>query len=482
MNRRIVLLGAAILVCFFALFLMTNYVQVVEADKLANAPGNSRTITADYSKPRGFIQTSDGVVVARSVPSDDVYKYQREYPTTGLFAGITGYDSFIYGLGGGVEQTYNSELSGRNLPLHSLKQLLSNQAVVGNVTLTVSDKLQQVAANALAGRTGAVIAIDPTTGAILAMYSNPTYDPTPLASHNTNDERNAWNLLTANASQPMLPRAYRQIYPPGSTFKLVDSAAVFDHDPSLATKSYPVEGSMSLPLSTHRLNNFDDETCGGMLPELLKVSCDTGFGQVGLDLGPSNLSSEASAFGFNQAPPIDLPEVAKSTFPSASFFNQQEPLLAYAAIGQSVVAATPLQMALVGEAMADGGTIMTPHVMAEITDQQGNVLQTYSPHAWLTATSGATAAQVTSMMELVTGPGGTAEGLTAPGGAKVAAKTGTAQTGQNTTDDWMVAFAPAGSPKVVVAVTVPNQAVSATGDTVAGPITQAVLSAALGGS
>ncbi|MHB1912583.1 MAG: peptidoglycan D,D-transpeptidase FtsI family protein, partial [Acidimicrobiales bacterium] len=436
---------------------------------------------ADYSKPRGFIQTSDGVVVARSVPSHDSLKYQRQYPTAGLFAGITGYDSFIYGLGGGVEATYNSVLTGKNLPLRSIKQFFSNNNVVGNVTLTLSDKLQLAAQKALAGRTGSVIVMDPATGAILAMYANPTFDPTPLASHNANTERNAWSLYTLNPTQPMLPRSYRQTYPPGSTFKMVVASTVLDHDPALAQKQYPTVSSIKLPLTTNTLHNYAYETCGGLLPQLFQVSCDTGFGQIGLDLGASNMSTGASAFGFNQVPPIDLPGAAVSSFPAASFFNGQEPLLAYAAIGQDVVTATPLQMALVGETIADGGTMMTPHVMARVTDQQGNVLESYTPKAWLHPTSAATAAQVTSMMELVTQGNGTAADVVIPG-IKVAAKTGTAQTGHHATDDWMVAFAPAGAPKVVVAVSVPNQAPSATGDSVAGPITLAVLKAALGGS
>lgn len=481
MNRRIFYLALAIMICFAALFLQVNYVQVVEAHKLATAPGNSRTVTADYSKPRGFIQTSDGVVVARSVASHDVFKYQRQYPTGGLFSAVTGYDSFIYGVGGGVEQTYNNQLSGKNLPIRSLHQLLSNQTQVGNITLTLSDKLQKAAAAALAGRTGSVIVLAPSTGAVLAMYSNPTYDPTPLASHNTAAERDAWALLLANPSQPLVPPAYRQIYPPGSTFKVVVASTVLDHDPSLAQKVYPPASQIPLPLTTNTLHNYNFESCGGALPQLFQVSCDTGFGQIGLALGPENLSTEAQAFGFNQVPPIDLPEAVKSTFPSASFFHERDPLLAYSAIGQAVVDASPLEMALVAETIADGGTMMAPHVMGEITDNQGNVLERYHPHPWLHPTSPATAAQVTSMMELVTQGNGTGADIVIPG-IKVAAKTGTAQTGHHQTDDWMVAFAPAGSPKVAVAVSVPNQSPSATGDSVAGPITLAMLKAALGGS
>jgi peptidoglycan glycosyltransferase len=481
-NREIRRLGLALLVCFGALFLMMNYTQVVEANKLANSPSNPRVVTADYSKPRGDIVTSDGVVVARSVPTNDDLKYLRQYPEGQLFSQITGFDSFIYGVQLGVEETYNDQLVGKDLPIHNLSQLFSNHVSTGTLVLTISNKLQMAARAALAGRPASVVALDPRTGAVLAMYSNPTYDPNPLGDHNTGNERAAWTLYNLAKTQPMLARTFRRSYPPGSTFKLVTSAAVFDHDPSLATKYYPVTSQIKLPLTTSVLHNFNFETCGGQLPTLLEVSCDTGFGQVGLDLGAQSLSSEAAAFGFGQTPPIDLPAAAASTFPPASFFSQRTPLLAFSAIGQDDVSATPLQMALVGETMADNGTMMAPHVMSQIRDSQGNIVERYSAHAWLHPTSGATAQDVKAMMLLVTSPKGTAADLGTIPGVQVAAKTGTAQTGVGTTDDWMVAFAPADNPRVVVAVSVPNQPPSATGDLVAGPITRAVLTAALQGA
>ncbi|HET6809763.1 MAG TPA: penicillin-binding transpeptidase domain-containing protein [Acidimicrobiales bacterium] len=480
MNRQIRRLGVALLLAFGALFLMMNYVQVVEASRLAHNPNNPRQVIADFNRPRGDIISADGVVVAHSVPTKDDLKFLRQYPTGALFGQITGFDSFIYGVQDGVEQTYNAQLSGHSLPIHSLSQILSNRVSTGTVVLTVSNKVQQAAQKALGNLAGSVVVIDPSTGGLMALYSNPSYDPSGLASHDTNQERSAWTLFQLNPVQPMLPRAYRRTYPPGSTFKLVTSAAVLDRDPSLAGKNYPVTGQISLPLTTNKLHNFANETCGGQLPHLLQVSCDTGFGQIGLDLGPDNLAGEASAFGFNQRPPFDLPAPARSSFPSASFFQRNLPLLAYSAIGQSDVRATTLQMALVGETIADAGTTLAPHVMAEIRDSQGNVVQRYNPHAWLHPTSTATAASLTQMMQLVTSPGGTAADL-AQLNVPVAAKTGTAQTGVNTTDDWMVAFAPANAPRVVVAVTVPDQPPSATGDAVAGPITRAVLAAALGG-
>jgi len=476
-NRQIRRLGIALLVCFAALFLQLNYVQVVEAHKLATAPGNTRAITESYSRPRGVIQTADGVVVARSVPTKDSLKFLRQYPTGQLFAQVTGYYSFIYGADG-VERVYDPQLTGKSLPIRKLSDLLTTRISTGDVTLTLSNKLQQAAQSALGSRVGSVVAIDPDSGGILAMWSYPSYDPNPLSAHDSTAQKNAWNLYQLDPAQPMLDRAFRRSYPPGSTFKIVTSSAVLDRDPSLAGKSYPETGQISLPLTTNTLHNFNHESCGGTLPELLKVSCDTGFGQIGLDLGADNLSGEAAAFGFGQAPRLDLPAPAASTFPPASYFKANLPLLAFSAIGQADVSATALQMALVGAAIAHGGTAMTPHVMSEITDSEGNVVTRYSPHPWLQATSAQTASAVTAMMTQVVQPGGTAPDLNLPG-VQVAAKTGTAQTGVNTTDDWMVAFAPANAPRVVVAVNVPGQAPSATGDAVAGPIAKAVLTAAL---
>ena len=477
MNRQIRRLGIGLLVCFGALFLQLNYVQFVEAHKLATAVGNTRAVTESYSRPRGVIQTADGVVVAQSVKSNDSLKYQRQYPQGQLYAHITGYYSFLYGADG-VEQTYNSQLTGKKLPIRKISDLLTNRQTTGNVTLTINSHLQQVAQSALGTKVGSVIAMDPSTGAIEAMWSAPSYDPSPLSAHDMTVERQAWSAYTTNQFEPMLARAYRRSNPPGSTFKVVTSAAVFDHKPALAGKFYPYASQIPLPQTDKTLSNFNHETCGGQLPQLLKVSCDTGFGQVGLDLGAASLTPEASAFGFNKQPPLDLPRPATSIFPSVAFLKTRQPFVAYSAIGQADVSATALQMALVAEGIADKGVIMAPHVMSDIRDDQGNVAERFNPRPWLQATSQQTAASVRDMMVLVTQPGGTASDLAIPG-TEVAAKTGTAQTGRNTTDVWMICFAPAQNPKVVVAVVVPNQPQSATGAAVSGPIAKAVLQAAL---
>lgn len=479
MNRQIRRLGIALLILFAALFLQLNNLQLRQHHELATAPGNVRQVLNTFAVARGSIQSSDGVVLAQSVPSHDLYKYQRQYPTGPLFAHIVGYDSLIYGTDG-VEASYDAQLTGHNLPVHSLKDLLGPHTTTGNLTLTVSDHLQGLAASQLGSKQGAVVVMNPTDGSILAMYSSPSYDPNPLAAHDQATIHSAWTSYQADPHQPMLARAFRRSYPPGSTFKVVDTAAVYDLAPQLATKSYPVLTSLTLPDTTHKLANFAHEACGGMMPELLKVSCDSGYGQIGLDLGAQNLYREAHAFGFDQRPPLDLPDVAASTFPPASSFSQDLPGLAFSAIGQQNVSATALQMALVVSGIADKGVIMTPHVMSQIRDSQGNLVESYQPHRWLQATSAATAGSVTSLMIGVV-QGGTASSMAIPG-TQVAAKTGTAQGAGTSNTTWMVAFAPAQSPTVAVAVAIepqPSFGADPTGAEIAGPIARAMLVAAL---
>lgn len=479
MDRQIRRLGLALAVLFGILFLQLNNLQVLQADKLSNASGNIRKVLDVYSRPRGVIQTSDGVVVARSVPTNDTFKFQRQYPAGPLFAQITGYFSFVYG-SSGVEQTYTSQLAGRTVPLQHLSDLLTTRTRTEDVTLTISNQLQQVAASSLGQRLGSVVVLNPSNGNILAMYSSPTFDPNPLASHDQNTQRNAWNLYQLDPNQPMLPRSYRRTYAPGSTFKVVTASAALDRDPAVAAKVYPQASTIPLPQTNKTLSNFGGETCGGALPDLLKFSCDTGFGQMGLDLGPDNLSGEANAFGFNKKPPLDIPAAA-STFPPASSFAQNKPGLAYSAIGQQNVSATALQMGLVASGIANGGVIMSPHVMNEIRDNEGRQVEAFGAKPWQQATSQSTASSVRDDMVGVVN-GGTATNVALPN-VQVAAKTGTAQTSQGQgNNNWLIGFAPADNPKVAVAVVIPAQpglGSDTTGAQIAGPIFKAVLQAAL---
>ncbi len=480
MDRQIRIMGVALAVLFLVLFVQLNNLQVLQAKKLSTAPQNPRVATRMYDQSRGTVQIANGTVIAESVPSHDRYKYQRVYPLGDLYADITGYFSIVYGTWG-VENSYNQYLISHDQKITSLSQLITSTSGPDDVTLTVNGALQAQAQASLGSEIGAVVALDPRNGDILALYSSPSYDPNLLATNNVTAEVSQWKKNLANPTKPMLDRAIQRSYFPGSTFKEITASAVYDHDPQLATKSFPDYSQIPLPDSNKYLSNYDKEVCGGTLPVLMQVSCDTGFGLIGLALGASNLASEAQAFGFNQVPPIDIPGAAASSFPPASSFARNIPGIAYSAIGQENVQATALGMALATSAIADGGTIMTPHVMSEITGPQGNLVKEYKPSTWLTATSPATAAQVTSLMVGVVN-GGTASNIAIPG-LEIAAKTGTAQTGvPGRLNNWMEAFAPAQNPSIVIVAVVPAQAglpVHSTGSQQAGPIVKAMFETAI---
>jgi penicillin-binding protein A len=503
MERRIRRLGVFIMACFVLLFLQLNNIQILKANSLANNPNNPRVILVSADQPRGDILSADGVILAQSVPvTGNFYRYQRQYnPTTAsLFAQIVGYDT-IFGTRTGIESEYNSYLQSHTRPAKTLRDLLVDRTTVDNVTLTINSHLQNEVAQVMnevsladnAPVDGAVV-INTQTGAVEAMYSNPTYDPSPLTSLDGSAVTAAYNALDPDSAEsPLVSRTYQFGFIPGSTFKVVTSAAVYDHDPLVADINYPQQSCILVaqrftPLCNYQELDGSHERCGGTIQVSLPQSCDTAFAQMGEAL-TTNLATEAQAFGFNQTIPIDLPGGAVSTFPSASDLNNNDPLQATAAFGQgfgqNTVIATPLQMALVAAGIANKGVIMTPHVMEQIRDSQGNVVETYKPKPWLTATNPLTAAAVNSLMQqVVTQPGATANQVGFPSSWDVAAKTGTAETGggvlgNSLTNDWMIAFAPANHPKVAVAVVVPNQPFSATGALVSGPPMKAILGDAL---
>ena len=481
MNKEIRRLGIVLMVLFCALFLNVTWLQVVRSDELANHPGNTRKAVRDFSRARGAITTADGAVLAESVPSNDSFKRLRRYPEGPLFGHITGYLSFKYGTEG-LERSYNDELTGRDIRvrLNSIGDAFTERSQTADVILSMRKDVQEVARAQLGDRRGAVVAIDPRSGAVIAMWSFPSYDPNPLAGHDMKAVTQAWDQLQAAPHQPMLPRSYRERYAPGSTFKVVTATAAVERNPQLAGKVYPPEKTLDLPQTDRDLPNFGGGTCGGPLPDLLRVSCNTGFARLGVELGAESLSGEAHDFGFGDRPPLDLPVVARSVFPEASAFDRNIPALAYSAIGQQDVAASPLQMALVAGAIGNAGVVMTPHVMAEIRDEDAEVLKRYSPQPWHQATSPEAAAAVRDMMVNVVARG-TGTRAQIPG-ISVAGKTGTAQTVGENAHAWFIGFAPAEAPQVAVAVIIESQdgISEATGGRLAAPIAQAVMRAVLG--
>jgi peptidoglycan glycosyltransferase len=419
----------------------------------------------------------------------------RVYPQGPLFAGITGFSDVFYGSPSGIEYQYNQYLQTHAQAPQNFSQLLFNKppSEPDDVTLTVDPVLQQAAWNALQAipgpnKDGAVVVLDPTTGAVLAMASNPTFDPNLLANPNVSAEQAAHfedSLPDSEQFFPISPIATEQRFPPGSTFKVVTSTAVYNLMPSLINYSYPL---LPYPLtfsdSTRTLSDDSGAPCGGTMVVMLPASCDPGYGKLGELLGAPTLTKQAQLFGYavygtkNQfVPNIDIPNVIPSTF--SNLPTNAQSLLAYSAIGQDNVSATALQNALVAAGIANGGLIMTPHLMQQIRDSQGNVVTTYQPTPMLTASTQQAASSVNTLMQSVV-TGGTASQVGFPAAWDMAVKTGTAQTGNSAsnTDDWMIGFPQAkGVPKLAIAVVVPYQGISQTGAEVSGPIVKAVVQA-----
>ena len=476
MNVPIRRVGWGVVILFIALVGQLTYLQVFDADSLANDPRNVRTLIRDFSRPRGEIITADGEVVARSIPSDDQYELQRVYPLGDLMGHISGYISLARG-SVGVEAYYNDDLVGRDfeLQLRNLEDFALGRDITGNVVLSVDAGAQRAARDALGGRKGSVVVLDPTNGEIVAMYSNPTYNPEPLAGHDLERVGLAFAFLDANPEKPDLPRAYREIYPPGSTFKVVTTAAALDNGVVTSTEPvFPSVSSIDLPLTNLTLSNFGNTVCGGNLTESFVRSCNTTFGRIGLDLG-DRFPPAIEDFGVYDGAPIDLrPGTEPGLGPVPGSFQQNQPLFAFAGIGQGDVAVTPLEMALVAAAVANDGVIMEPHVGREIRDDNGKVIDRIRPGEWMRAMPQQTAAEIASMMiqvvERGTGTAGQVPGVT------VAGKTGTAQNDQGDSHAWFVAFAPAENPRYAISVIVEN---GGGGGSVAAPVAAQVLGSLL---
>ena len=482
MNRAIRRVGIGVTVLVLLLVGQLTYLQVYDADNLANDPRNIRFQLRDFSKPRGRILTADGQIVARSVETGDELKFQRFYPQGALFSQLAGYQSFVFG-NIGIERTYNSELAGRDplLTIRNVGDVLAGKETVGNVVLSTSQQLQAAARDALGDQHGSVVVMNPKTGGILAMYSNPSYDPQPFASHNSQAAQDYEKLLRASPDKPDLPRAYRERYPPGSTFKVITSSVALGTGQFSPETNFPVLTELDLPQTNNTLKNFGGESCGGTLARSFQQSCNTTFGQIGLDLGDAFVPG-MEKFGIGSAPPLDVaPGAAGSVGPPPGSFQQNQPLFAFAGIGQGDVAVTPLEMALSASAVANNGQIMQPHVAERITDGDDNTVKTIDPKPWRTAMSPQVAATMTTLMISVV-EGGTGTAARIPG-VSVAGKTGTAQNETGAAHAWFVGFAPAEDPQVAVAVIVEHGGSAgseATGGRVAAPIAAQMMRMVLG--
>jgi peptidoglycan glycosyltransferase len=365
----------------------------------------------------------------------------------------------------------------------------------GDILLTVRRDLQAVARDALGPRKGSVVVLDARDGGVRAAWSWPSYDPNLLSSHDLDAVRRANQALQADPDQPLLPRTYRERFFPGSTFKVVTGAVGVES--GLVTVNqpvYPTSSGYVPPASTTPLQNFGGGTCGGALVQILVVSCNTAFAQMGAEtLGPDVMVDGAADWGFNSRVPVDLPGAVASSFPTdfgaliagpggPNSVYENSAALAQASIGQNAVQGSPLHMALVAAGVANDGRVPTPHVVSEVRDREGEVLERVDPGPWRTAASPATAATMRGAMVDVV-ERGTASGLALPGWT-VGAKTGTAElTGDGaSTNAWVIGFAgPAGQPPVLafaVLIEATDAAGQQTGGEAAVPVARTVLEAA----
>jgi penicillin-binding protein A len=516
MNRRIRHLGLAFVVLYTVLFAQLNRVQFVQAEAYRTNAGNIRPLLREFGQERGDIVTADGVVVAMSVPVEGgEVDFRREYPTGERYAHVVGFQSFNQGAFG-LEREFNDRLAGDSVEqqFESVKDLFRERDTTGTVVMTLRDDLQQAAMEALGERNGSVVAIDPRTGEILAMWTYPSFDPNLLSGLDGSAVNEAYRSLLADPEDPLLAKAFREVFFPGSTFKLVTAAAALDNTQIGPNAPVFPTGDIYRPLpSGSPIRNFGNSTCGGNLREVLRVSCNTAFAEIGAEwVGPEAMVRTAENFGFNAAPPLDLPNVARSTFPTdygafladLDFYrgNHDDPdapsvllngdtpihensaVLAQASIGQNDVKATPLQMAMVAAAIANEGLMMAPRVVSEIRAADGGNYERFEPSLWRVSMS-PDAAEVLRDAMVNVAENGTARRMQVDG-LVVGGKTGTAQLGSDPPNShaWVVGFAgpPGGPAEIAVAVIVEAQpgASEQTGGTVAAPIAQAVISTAFG--
>ena len=478
MNAPLRRVAISVLVLFTLLIVNVNYIQVVRAEKLRNDRGNTRVLAEEYDRERGSIVVA-GKEIALSVPTDDRLTYLRQYPDGELYAGVTGYYSVVYG-NAGLERAENDLLAGSDprLVFRRLADLFTGRDPAGgNVELTLDPAVQQAAMSGLEGVTGAVVALDPSTGAILGMASTPSYDPNQLSSHDPQAIRAYWDQLSAADRDPRLNRAISDNFPPGSLFKVIVSAAALE-DGYTPETVIPAPQELPLPNSSRVIPNFNGSACSSSgeqsLIDALTISCNTAFAQLGMDLGEDRVREMAEAFGMD-GETFDIPlQVEGSSIGEV----EDEAALAQTSIGQRDVRMTPLQAALVAATVANDGVQMRPYLVDQVQAPDLTVIDSTQPEEWRDAVSSDVANQLTEMMKSVV-DNGSGRAARIPG-VEVAGKTGTAQVSADVPDHtWFMGFAPADDPKIAVAVFVANG--GGTGGERSAPIARQVMEAYLDG-
>jgi peptidoglycan glycosyltransferase len=473
-------LAAIVVALFAALFASSTFVQFADADSLNKRPGNARTLYKEYSRQRGPIVIA-GQEVARSEPVQDRYVYQRSYPGGPMYSPVTGFYSVVFGETG-LEDAANGLLAGTadQLFYRRISDLLTGRQPEGaTVELTIDPMLQKKAWDALGDQRGAVVALDPKTGNILAMVSKPSYDANLLAGHDEAKVTAARKKLLADPERPLENRAIAgRLYPPGSTFKLITAAAALESGRYTADSVLDGPAQLTLPQTSTKLPNDNNRPCGpgdkSTMIEALRQSCNTTFGGLGMALGQDALREQARKFGFGE--PLGIPlTVTPSVFPA----TLTPPQVAQSAIGQFEVRVSPLQIAMVSAAIANGGTLMKPNLVARVRSADLEVISTTSPSELSRPISRSTADQLrTMMLAVVTNGTGTRAQID---GVDVAGKTGTAESAPGQPPHaWFTAFASGKGRDIAVAVVVEDGGRAgdeAFGGTVAAPIARTVMEA-----
>lgn len=461
MNRQIRRLSVVFGVMGFLLMLNLSLQQVLLADSTKARDGNARVLFAEYDRQRGPILVQN-TQVAQSDPTDDSLKYLRVYSDGPLYAPATGFYSIVYGATG-IEKTNNSVLNGTGpaFIVDRLGQLFGGRQVQGGaVTLTLDPAAQQAAADALGNAVGSVTALDPKTGAVLALVQSPSFDPNKLSSHDPLSITEYYKALEADPRQPLLNRPLVSTQPPGSSFKLVTAAAALaaGYEPNSVL---PGPTLYTVPGTSDTIPNFWKGPCGPddsvTMSEALAISCNTAFSYLGNQLGDDALRAQADKFGFNTAFTIPL-SAADSRYPD----NLNPTQTAQSAIGQFNVAATTLQMAMVGASIANGGVTMVPYVVQDTRGSNLQIISSTKPQQHAVAMTPENSQKLLTMMAGVVDHGtGTMAKIP---GVQVGGKTGTAETGDGRPDvSWFVGVAPLDDPKVVVAVAIENSPDAASG-------------------
>lgn len=487
MNKPIRTISIFCLLLFVALMVNVSYLQYYKAGDLDKDPRNKRVIAASYARERGAILVGREPV-AQSLPSDDEYKFQRTYPQPFKYAPITGF--FSYYSQTGIEQAQNGVLSGDDdsLFVTRLVDLLSNNGTKGgSVELTIDPAAQDAAYDGLMGLgegvEGAVVALEPSSGKILAMVSSPTFDPNKLASHDFASVKENYDRLNTTESEPLLNRAIQTTLPPGSTFKIVTAAAALESGNYDSSSQVPGGPTYQLPLVPGPTGTIDNEgrDCGSdRIPftQAMGNSCNTTFAALANEVGAEAMKKQAEAFGFNSDYLEDLRPQAISRFPEEMDAAQT----GQTGFGQFDVTSTPLQMAMVVAGVANAGTVMRPYIVDEVQSPELDVLQKTNPEELSKAVESSTASELTKLL-VYTVNSGTASPAAIPG-IEVAGKTGTAQSGITDVPPyaWFVSFAPADDPQVAVAVMIQKADIprgEIAGGLLGGPIAKAIMEAVI---